>query len=271
MKRRRCILTGLVGMAFLFAGFDILPQHYDQQYDAMTSATRLTPPEDRGYLGYPVRIMNKSTYNAYQFDPAAGKPATISYSVSRSGWVRVRLVRRDDAGIVLRTMQNWKLSHYGQTYQLEWDGNDASGNPVDRQKMFVAFEARDSAHDKIHRGHSMESCRDPVIIIERSGAGSTGSAIEKIVVAFEQEALNTDNHQALKGRLYVDFELAEEVLFPPGAKQIIFEFDTGKLAGREPLLSVNIDDGEDHVGTASLRLSTDDEALDAARLLSIRG
>jgi hypothetical protein len=182
----------------------------------------------------------------------------------------VRLVRRDDDGIVLRTMQNWTLSDYGQTYQLEWDGNDASGNPVDRQKMFVAFEARDSAHDKIHRGHSMESCRDPAIIIERLGASSTGSAIEKIVVALEPEALNTDNHQALKGRLYVDFELAEEVLFPPGAKQFTFDFDTGKLAVHEHLLTVNIDDGQDHVGTASLHLATDDNVLPTARLLSIQ-
>ena len=270
MKSHRCIITGLVVMAILFAGCDTLPQQYDTQYDTMTSATRLIPPEDRGYLGYPVRIMNRSTYDAYHFDPAAGKPAMISYSVSRSGWVRVRLVRRDDTGTVLRTLQNWTLSNYGQTYELEWDGNDASGHPVERSKMFVAFEARDSAHDNIHRGHSRESCLDPAIVIERLGVSSTAGAIEKIVVVLEPEALNTDNLQTLEGRLYVDFELVEKVLFPPGAKQYTFDFDTGKLAVHEHLLTVNIDDGQDHVGTASLHLSTDDNVLPTARLLSIQ-
>ena len=57
---------------------------------------------------------------------------------------------------------------------------------------------------------------------------------------------------------------------PPGAKQYTFDFDTGKLAVHEHLLTVNIDDGQDHVGTASLHLSTDDNVLPTARLLSIQ-
>lgn len=249
-------------MAFLFTGFDILPQ----SYDAMTGTTRLTPPEDRGYLIYPVRIMNRSTYDAYHFDPAAGKPASISYSVSKTGWVRVRLVSRDD--IVLRTIQDWTPSHFGQTYETEWDGNDASGNPVDRKNMVVAFEAKDSAHERVHMDHPAESCRDPAITIVQPQLNDAGSKVERIVVTLEPEAVNSGYDTTFEGKLYLDFELAEKVLFPAGATQFVFDFDAGELEPGEHLLTVNIDDLKDHVGAASLRLLQDKDADPAKRLAS---
>ena len=66
---------------------------------------------------------------------------------------------------------------------------------------------------------------------------------------------NPDSNREKEGRIYIDFELVETVSIPPGARQFSFDIKTGDLATGQQLLTVNVDDLEDHVGSASLSLT----------------
>ncbi len=220
---------------------------------AADPSAKIAPPEDRGYLRYPLRIMNRSTYEAYHFAPDKGELATLSYSVSKTGWVRVRLIRRDDHAVVLRTLSDWTEANYGRRYRVQWHGTDASGNPVDRRRMFVSFESRDSVSGGIHQRHPTAHCRDPQLTIANSG--------NQIVAQLDGSLPLPD---AYRGRLYVDFELVEEVVFDRAAGTFAFDFRPGAFAPGEHLLTINIDDYQDHVATASLGFRSDPPGLGQA-------
>jgi len=241
-------LAGLLGLLFV-------SMSGAQDYDAITSATRFAPPEDRGYLAHPVRIMNRETMDAYQLDPATGETAVIAYSVSKTGWVRVRLVRRADHGMVLRTLQDWKLVEYGRDHRIIWDGTDASGNRVEPRRTFILFEGIDRSEYRVHWDHEEAACHDLQIKLARI-PGKLGEA-PRIVAQFTPGS-GVPPAAGFEGRLYIDQQLVTTVRFPGGSEQFVFTIEPAWLKRPDALVAVNIDDGQDHVGAASLRLTTTD-------------
>ena len=219
------------------------------------------PPEDEGYLDQPVEIMDRKTNEVYTFDPRGGQLARISYTVSKAGAVRIRLVGRDDTSLVLRTLQNFSSSRYGPVYSVEWDGEDASGNVLDNKNVFVLFESNDRGgrgRADLHARHSPESCRDPELRIVAPGRGALLRGQASVVVAFPESPNGTagasgDGYPggSYEGRLYVDYALAAKVRFQKG-KEYAFPLDTTKLTNGPHLVTVNMDDCNDHVGTAGI-------------------
>lgn len=228
---------------------------YLKAVGATGGSVRFKPPEDLGYTFHPLEIMDRNTYEAATFDPHKDKPAKISYTVSKAGRVRIRLVRRQDKNLVLRTLQDWTHSRYGTTYCVEWDGKDASRSIVDNKNVFVLFESVDPldlGRARIHIDHAEESCRDPElrIVAPKSGATIRGETTIAVVLAEPPRGTVGTSAAAYEGRLYVDYSLVAKQRFKKG-EELTFVLDAGLFAHGSHVLTVNMDDLNDHIGTAS--------------------
>ncbi len=213
---------------------------------------RITPPEDRGYLAFPMRIMNRSTYDAYHFDPETDGTAIISYSVSKSGWVRVRLVRRDNKEVVLRTIQQWTESHYDnqRRYEIVWDGKDATGNRIDPRQMFVLFESRDSRHGAIHRSHPVRECVDPDLIVSTHSSAAGFS----LAATLEVGPGPGRDPRGFEARVYLDGQLIDTRQFAGNTRSFDFSFAPEVFSAPAHTITVNLDDFQDHIAVARVHV-----------------
>ncbi len=229
---------------------------YAAQTEPGTSAIKITPPEDRGYLRHPLRIMNRSTYDAYHLDSTTDESAIISYSVSRTGWVRVRLVRRDNKDIVLRTIQQWTESHYDnkRKYQIEWDGKDATGNRIDPRQMVILFEARDSTNGGMHKTHSDQNCKDPELTV--SAPKKTGTIGGGVTFVVTLEGLPNTNGDAsgYEARVYLDDKLIDTLRLPGSSRTFTYRVEPDILTKADHTITLNLDDFQDHIGVANIHL-----------------
>jgi len=224
--------------------------------DRNTHKIKINTP-DPGYEPFPISIMNRYTYEAMTFDPYLGKPATISYSLNKSGCIRVRLVRREQPKLILRTLQDWTEQGFG-TYELKWDGCDASGNIVDNKKIVVLFEAKDQGGALQHREHDENSCQDPLLTLETiPDPSETIEGIFDIRTNLIQVAENFGNKDGLEVRYFVDYELLKTERFENHVKRFDVQIDTRSLTNGEHLITVNVDDFHDHIGSAGVKIKVE--------------
>lgn len=214
--------------------------------DEAAGLPREEVPEDRGYLAYPVRFMQRSTAEALSFDPATDPPATIRYKLTKTGRVRLRAVWRSDKALVLRTLQDWTEQGFA-VHEVTWDGRDASGNIVDNSRCFIAFEEDSRLHGK----HPREGCRELELSV--SGLSPDGKAVstERIRVSIDEGAAPPP--QGYGVRVYVDYKEAARFALPAGDRRFALPDLPGTESG-SPLITVNVDDGRDHVGVAGFRI-----------------
>lgn len=247
----RKLLLAILGTVFLIAfKDDVYPETSYFDPDLF----KIKPPEDIGYLEHPVDIMDRSTHEAYNFDSYKDKSATISYTVTKEEWIRLRIVRRDNKSLLLRTIQDFTHNMYGKTYEVKWDGKDSSGNIVDNKKIFVLFEAKDQGNLKIHQKHSKDSCKDPRLRISRPKMEDTVNGKLEIVAAFSESLVGL-NGGGYEGRLYVDYNLFYKVKFNKSQEGgFNFIIDTTRIKNGVHIFTINLDDYHDHIGTASVIL-----------------
>lgn len=219
-----------------------------------TELFKIHPPEDIDYLKYPVGIMERTTYEAYNFNPYKDKPAKISYTVTKTGWVRLRLARRDDKSLLLRTLQDWTCSKYGTTYEVKWDGKDSSENIVDNKRVFILFEAKDQEDLKEHQRHPEKICKDPELKIIHPKAKDNVKGETKIVAILPEHHVVLDNEAGYEGRLYIDYNLSHKERFNKEQREFNFILNTTSIENGVHILTINIDDHHDHIGTASIIL-----------------
>lgn len=202
---------------------------------------------DKGYLHFPVRILDRSTREAFTFDPTRDRPATISYHLTRDGVIRIRAVWRRDPNLVLRTLLDWRRQEFGPHF-VTWDGRDPSGNVVDNRGTLIAFEGDDPQH----RGHDSEGCHEPGLEFLEPPSGSVLSDLSRVRAGITRDTpFGRAGGYAL--RCYVDYELRGEARLAGGTSA--FSPPCGPiLAPGEHLLILNLDDGAGHVGVAGLRL-----------------
>lgn len=204
-------------------------------------------PEDAGYRAYPVGFLHRKTQEALSFDPMAGRPATISYKPTRAARVRVRVVWHGDRQLVLRTIQDWVEREF-QVYSLEWDGRDASENVVDNTRCFVTFEG----HAPVHEGHASSWCREPRVQLLPPRQGVIAHAdLAALHVSVEPRAGEPPPAYRLRG--YIDYVAAFDVPVVGGPGQPFPVPQVAAGAPGEHLLTLNLDDGNDHVGVAGVR------------------
>ncbi len=212
---------------------------------------------DPGYEPFPVSIMNRSTYEAMTFDPSLGKPATISYSLNKSGCIRIRLVHRNQPSLLIRTLQDWTNQGFGK-YELKWDGRDASGNIVDNKKILVLFEAKDQGKGLQHQEHDEDNCRDPLLIIKtRSDPVQVVRGTFKAQAILTGEAHGSGDVTGCEARYFIDYRLCKTERFKKGIKQFDFDIDITGLKNGEHLITVNVDDLHDHIGSAGIKIKVE--------------
>lgn len=213
---------------------------------------------DPGYEPFPVSIMNRSTYEAVNFDPRVDEPARISYRLNKAGCVRIRIARRGRPGLLLRTLQDWTDQEFGH-YELKWDGRDSSGNIVDNRKIIILFEAKDQGKGLWHADHEAGRCSDPVISISAPAAsGGKAAGVIDLVIALPDEYLKSgESDRGREARCYVDYALHSTTKYDAGSKEFIVGLDTNSLAEGEHYVVVNLDDGRDHIGSAGLFINVE--------------
>ncbi len=219
---------------------------------------------DPGYLHFPVRILDRSTREALTFDPAEGHPATITYSLTRDGVIRVRAVWRRDPRLVLRTLLDWTRQEFGP-HRLSWDGRDASGNPVDNRGALITFEGDDLAH----REHARADCHEPRLeIAAAQGEGEIELSGVSVRIVRDTRFGRADGYTV---RCYLDYELVDEARLDGGTESLLLPCEAGRAIGGR-LLIVNLEDGAGHVGVAGLRLAAAEPgATEGQRIFTDRG
>jgi len=192
------------------------------------------------------------------FDPSHGKSATISYSLNKPGCIRIRLVHREQPDLLIRTLQDWINQEFGK-HELKWDGRDASGNIVDNKRIFVLFESKDQGKGRQHHDHPQELCRDPLLMIKTlPNLCESVKGMLEIQASVVGEARNSPDEAEYEARYYIDYKLFKVEKFEKGINHFIFNIDTSGLQNGEHLITVNVDDLRDHIGSAGLRVSVED-------------
>lgn len=212
---------------------------------------------DPGYEPFPVSIINRSTHEVMTFDPSHGKPATISYTLNKPGCIRIRIVDREQLNLLIRTLQDWTNQEFGK-HELKWDGRDATGNIVDNKKVFVLFEAKDQGKGRQHNDHPEGLCRDPLLMIQTlpNPCKSVKGTLE-IQTSVVGETYGFPDEAGCEVRYYTDYKLFKVERFEKGIKNFVFNIDTNDLQNGDHLITVNIDDLHDHIGSAGLRVSVE--------------
>jgi hypothetical protein len=201
--------------------------------------------------------MNRSTHEVMTFDPSHDKSATISYSLNKPGCIRIRLVHREQPDLLIRTLQDWTNQEFGK-HELKWDGRDASGNIVDNKRIFVLFEAKDQGKGRQHHDHHEGLCRDPLLAIQAlpDPCKFVKGTLE-IQTSVVGETYNHPDEAGYEARYYIDYKLFKVEKFGKDIKNFIFKLDTKTLQNGDHLITVNIDDLHDHIGSAGLNISVE--------------
>ena len=225
-----------------------------QEEDRTVHKIKINTP-DIGYAPFPVSIINRVTREIVTFDPSLGKPASIYYKLTKAGTIRLRIVRKDNPELLLATLQDWTEQAFGE-HEVQWDGRDASGNIIDNKRVLIQFDARDQAFGCKHLDHDTDSCFDPELTITTEP--ETSSDVKGNLEITTSLTGGTDRPKQDSGcevRYFVDHILLKKDKFENIGDKFHLTLDTTGLSDGEHIITVNIDDLNDHIGTASLRVS----------------
>jgi hypothetical protein len=210
----------------------------------------MTP--DTGYEPFPVSIINRSTREALSFDPSLGNPANISYKLTKAGTVRLRIVRRDNPELLLLTLQDWKEQAFGE-HTVQWDGRDASGNIIDNKWVIIQFDAKDQAFGGNHQGHETSACFDPELTITNwSDPARDGKGNLTFITSLAREADKWKPESGCEVNYFIDYVLFKKEKYQNNEDTFYLTLDTTGLSDGHHFITVNVDDLNDHIGTASL-------------------
>ncbi|UCG58965.1 MAG: hypothetical protein JSU70_05535, partial [Phycisphaerales bacterium] len=208
------------------------------------TATRATPRR----LAAPLEITNISTYDALAFDASKQDYSILTYELSKPAWVRIRLVARREERLVLRTLVDWSERNVGKNSE-RWDGRDASGYLVDRQRCPCYFRiAGDSA---AHAAHDRSKCGDMLLQITESLPGTvlSGHVVIRVTLAGMKQGYVAEAGGTL--RAHVDYVLSAERRFAGPATSFEWQWDTATVDNGYHMITLNVDDGNDHIGTVT--------------------
>ena len=201
---------------------------------------------DKGYLSFPVWIVDRSTTEALTFNPELGKPATISYKLTRDGDIRIRVTRRGQKDLVFRTLLDWSHQDFG-AHEVQWDGRDASGNLVDNTKCFIEFQGDVLGHKK----HDPSRCHELHLkILSPTEPGALIRQLSEVRLELVGDR-SYGEESGYELRVYMDYRLVTKVNLEKKVAAFALPEVKNILPGLH-LITINLDDRRDHVGVASL-------------------
>lgn len=205
--------------------------------------------QDPGYLKIPVRILDRSTQEVLWFDPLGGGTATISFRLTRPAPIRVRIVRRDRPALLLRSVLDWEPLELGRN-EVQWDGRDASGNLTDNRKVAVVIEGKHPGHSE----HPDDDCRELVIAIAARRVPERPASTFDVEVLIERGSVwgARSGYRVLS---VLDWQTSTEHRISGESASLILP-RIGPLPPGDHVVTVTVDDGEDHLGAASCTLES---------------
>jgi hypothetical protein len=202
--------------------------------------------QDPGYLKLPVRILDRSTMEIFTFRPDRGETAAVSFRLTRPAEIRLRIVRRDPPRFLVRTLRDWTRFALGPNV-VEWDGRDASGGLLEDRGLQVVFDSLAGPHSK----HAREQCHELEIQVAQVAVSrrSDPQSSRWTATLIGDGAYGPSSGYRLLALL--DWRPWVDETHPSAAT--VFELPPPpELAPGRHLLAVNLADGEDHVGAATL-------------------
>ena len=203
---------------------------------------------DPAYQILPVRILDRSTYEALTFDPHQQRFATISYWLTKPARIRIRMVRRDQKDLVLRTLLDWVPQKFGRN-EVRWDGRDACGNLIDNRKMLFIFEG----DSPLHQEHDPEKCHELRLRIISPESGATISRLSEISIKIRENS-GYGKESGYELRVYVDYSLVFKRSLGRNSERFRLP-DVSTIEDGEHLVTINFDDYHDHIGTLSIKVN----------------
>lgn len=198
---------------------------------------------DPGYQIIPVSIMNRSTQEALTFDPAKQEYAVISYWLTKSAKIRIRIVHNENKNLVLRTLLNWELQPFGHN-KVKWDGRDAYGNIINKKSLII-FDG----DSRFHKDHEDVRCHE-LNLRHALNSNTTINGNYKIAVNIDGDPAY-GNKSGYNAYFYVDYKLLEKKYFKPDTMVMDFDWNTSTIENGNHIVTINVDDFHDHVGTIS--------------------
>lgn len=218
------------------------PSPAAHKVDTITSATKAQM--------HPCQITERFTYEALHFDPLKQKYGRLSYRLSRDAWVRVQVILRKDPNLLIRTIIDWTNQKSG-THTLFWDGRDSSGYLIDKSKHPCMIKIE--ADKEIHRTHNWSRCNPLKIKLKLPKKVRVQEDTKvRIPFAIAPSRSGYIDENGFTARLYIDFEMVLERVFPPSAgyKYVMNLHFNSKIYGIH-LITLVVSDGADHAGSAS--------------------
>jgi hypothetical protein len=200
---------------------------------------------DEGYTPYPLFIFDISTYQVFSPERRKGAQAEISFRLTKEGFMRVRVVRKENKNIILHNLLTWTKQSFGK-HTLQWDIRDSMGTELNPFDFFLIFQTKDEYDFLPHRNHDEESCKDPLIYLNTA----VKDRFVKISAAFKKEPFKKFARKGYSVSLYSGIKIIEEKFYKVAPEY--FEFLVPiLLLNKGQLITININDSYDHIGAAS--------------------
>ncbi len=244
------ILACCVSLCGLFIGrrFTFGQDSIESTKIKVDAATRATPHR----LAAPLEITDISTYEALHFDRTRQDYGILSYELSKTAWIRIRIVSRRDSNLVLATLADWTKRDLGTNIE-KWNGRDASGYWINQDQCPCIFTIDGDSPE--HAAHDKDKCCDMPLQIAapRPDTSIRGKVGIRSAFTENKRPYGVGAHTIL--RLYVDYTLNQEQICDlSGSESFECVWDSTCVANGPHMLTVNLDDGYDHMASASVRI-----------------
>ncbi len=200
---------------------------------------------DPGYETTEIGFLDRATYSITHFNPEKDSIAYLGYRTTRSGYVSIKLMRKNTEDFLLRTLVDCEWQDFG-VYKIPWDGKDESGHFIDASKVKISFEG----NFPDYRKEKSPGCKKLEIIPEQLEIRDEKRDLIRInykIKNIHEKKDRTDYHLTF----YIDYTKVGEQILKEDEDEFSHQWYIGNLPKGEHLLQVVIKDKKKRLGYAS--------------------
>ena len=216
------------------------------EIDAINGASR--------HANYPLQITDIFTYDAVTADTSEQTETFISYSLSKPEYIRIRIIRRNNKELVLHTLLDWSPRGIGKNRE-KWDFRDSLGSIIDNKKVRFVIEHSSKSHGQ----HIWDKCHElKIISVDFNFIKDRNAKMNppRVKVALDERYSGYSNKYGYRIRSYLDYKIIQETNLPIGSTPpFVIELNEITMDEKEHVLTINIDDYHDHIGSSSIHVN----------------